>query len=68
MSARDLRRFCPVSPEVEEVLRTAFTRLSLSARAYHRVLKIARTVGDLAGVDDIAMAHVREAITDRPSA
>ncbi len=65
MSARDLRRFCPVSPDVEEVLRTAITRLSLSARAYHRVLKIARTIGDLAGADDIGLAHVREAIQYR---
>ncbi len=61
----DLRRFCPVSPAVEEVLRTAVTRLSLSAWAYHRVLKIARTIGDLAGAEDIAMPHVREAIQYR---
>ncbi|TDJ56903.1 MAG: ATP-binding protein [Gemmatimonadetes bacterium] len=65
MSARDLRRFCPVSPDVEELLRTAITRLSLSARAYHRVLKIARTIADLAGADDMGMAHVREAIQYR---
>ncbi len=65
MSVRDLRRFCPVSPDVEEVLRTAITRLSLSDRAYHRVLKIARTIADLAGADDMDMPHVREAIQYR---
>jgi len=65
MSVRDIRRFCPVSAEVDEVLRTAITRLSLSARAYHRVLKIARTIADLAGVDDMGMPHVREAIQYR---
>ena len=65
MSARDLRRFYPVSAEVDELLRTAITRLALSARAYHRVLKIARTIGGLAGADDIGLAHVREAIQYR---
>jgi magnesium chelatase family protein len=65
MSARDLRSFCPVSADVEEVLRTAITRLSLSARAYHRVLKIARTIADLAGEGDIGLPHVREAIQYR---
>jgi magnesium chelatase family protein len=65
MSVRDIRRFCPVSAEVDEVLRTAITRLSLSARAYHRVLKIARTIADLAGEDDMGMPHVREAIQYR---
>ncbi|HDL85618.1 MAG TPA: magnesium chelatase, partial [Candidatus Acetothermia bacterium] len=61
MSVRDIRRFCPVSADVDELLRTAITRLSLSARANHRVLKIARTIADLAGEDDMGMPHVREA-------
>ncbi len=65
MSVRDIRQYCPVSAEVDEVLRTAITRLSLSARAYHRVLKIARTIADLAGQDDMGMPHVREAIQYR---
>jgi magnesium chelatase family protein len=47
------------------VLRQAVTRLSLSARAYHRVLKIARTIADLAGAADITTAHVSEAIQYR---
>jgi magnesium chelatase family protein len=65
MSARDLREFCPVSAEVDEVLRIAITRLALSARAYHRVLKIARTIADLASADSIGLPHVREAIQYR---
>lgn len=65
MAVRDLRRFCPLSPEVDQLLRTAITKLALSARAYHRVLKIARTIADLATVDDIALSHVREAIQYR---
>jgi len=65
MSARDLRRHCRLSEPVESVLRQAVTRLSLSARAYHRVLKIARTIADLAGAAEIATAHVSEAIQYR---
>ena len=65
MSARDLRRWCQVAPKVEELLRVAITRLGLSARAYHRVLKLARTIADLAGSDAIEPAHVREAIQYR---
>ena len=65
MSARDLCRFCPVSAEVDELLRTAITRLALSARAYHRVLKIARTIADLDGEEAIGPPHVREAIQYR---
>ena len=65
MSARDLRRYCRVSEPVEALLRTAITRLGLSARAYHRVLKIARTIADLAGAADLEPLHVNEAIQYR---
>jgi magnesium chelatase family protein len=65
MSARDLRRHCRLNEPVESVLRQAVTRLSLSARAYHRVLKIARTIADLAGAAEITTAHVSEAIQYR---
>ncbi len=53
------------TPESEAILRSAITRLGLSARAYHRVLKIARTIADLAGADALAVAHVAEAIQYR---
>jgi magnesium chelatase family protein len=65
MAARDLRRWCAVSSAVEGLLRSAVTRLGLSARAYHRVLKIARTVADLEGAAAIAPTHVSEAIQYR---
>ena len=65
MSARDLRRWCRVTDPVEQLLRTAINRLGLSARAYHRVLKIARTIADLAGSDALMPAHVAEAIQYR---
>jgi len=65
MSPRDLRRHCRLSAPVESVLRQAVTRLSLSARAYHRVLKIARTIADLAGAAELTTAQVGEAIQYR---
>jgi magnesium chelatase family protein len=65
MTARDLRRYCPLSEPVEGLLREAVARLGLSARAYHRVLKIARTIADLAGADELATGHVSEAIQYR---
>ena len=54
-----------MSEPVEALLRTAITRLGLSARAYHRVLKIARTIADLAGAEDLDPVHVSEAIQYR---
>ena len=65
MGARELRQCCPLSPEVEALLRTAITRLGLSARAYHRLIKIARTIADLAAEADIGPVHVAEAIQYR---
>jgi len=65
MTARDLRTWCPVSEPVEALLRQAMTRLGLSARAYHRILKIARTIADLAGAGSIEPVHVSEAIQYR---
>jgi len=65
MGAKEVRRYCAVTAEVEQLLRTAITRLGLSARAYHRVLKIARTIADLAGARELAPAHVAEAIQYR---
>ncbi len=65
MAARDLRKFCRISEPVESLLRNAMTRLGLSARAYHRVLKISRTIADLAGSEELEPAHVSEAIQYR---
>jgi magnesium chelatase family protein len=65
MTARDLRRYCALSEPVERLLREAVNRLGLSARAYHRILKIARTIADLAGADDLSTTHVSEAIQYR---
>ena len=65
MTARDLKRHCRISGPVESVLRQAVSRLGLSARAYHRMLKIARTIADLAGAAELTTAHVGEAIQYR---
>ena len=65
MSARDVRSHCRLDPPVEALLRDAVNRLGLSARGYHRVLKIARTIADLAGAAELTVAHVGEAIQYR---
>ena len=65
MAARDIRAFCRVSDSADALLRTAISRLGLSARGYHRVLKIARTVADLDGKPELESKHVSEAIQYR---
>jgi magnesium chelatase family protein len=65
MSARELRRWCRSEARADSLLRDAVARLGLSARAYHRVLKIARTIADLAGSDEVDADHVAEAIQYR---
>ena len=70
MTARDVRRYCRTAEPAEALLRQAIAKLGFSARAYSRVLKLARTIADLAGAAEIDPAHVSEAIQyrslDRP--
>jgi magnesium chelatase family protein len=61
----DLDRFCQVGAGSDALLRTAIARLGLSARAYHRIIKIARTISDLEGGGEITTAHIGEAIQYR---
>ncbi len=65
LGPRDLKKFCQVTESADALLKTAIGRLKLSARAYHRVLKIARTIADLAGSPAIEPAHVSEAVQYR---
>jgi magnesium chelatase family protein len=65
MFPRDIRGCCRLTDGADALLRTAIQRLGLSARAYHRTLKIARTVADLAGASQIEPAHVSEAVQYR---
>lgn len=65
MKPRDVRSFCPIPAEAEKLLEMAVTKLGFSARAYDRVLKVARTIADLEGSDGIATPHVSEAIQYR---
>ncbi len=65
MGPQHVKRFCPVSSQCDEILRSAIDRLGLSARAYHRVLKVARTIADLESEPDIKPAHVTEAVQYR---
>jgi magnesium chelatase family protein len=62
LKPREVERYCAPDAQGEALLKTAFARLSLSARAYHRILKVARTVADLAAAEAISPSHVAEAI------
>ncbi len=65
MTPRLLKEFCPLAPEARGLLEAAVERLGLSARAYSRILKIARTIADLEGEKDLTVAHLAEAIQYR---
>ena len=65
MGPRELARHVRTDAATDAVLKRAIVRLGLSARAYHRVLKLARTLADLEGSDEITPAHVAEAIQYR---
>lgn len=65
MSQAQLKKFCPLDPALGDLLQQAMEQLALSARAYDRILKVARTIADLAGADRIAAPHLLEAIQYR---
>jgi magnesium chelatase family protein len=65
MTPRDLRRHCVLADGADQLLETAMTKLGLSARAYTRILKVARTIADLEQTEAITSTHVSEAIQYR---
>lgn len=66
MRIGEVRQFCSLQPEGQSLMRAAMSQLNLSARAYHRILKLARTIADLAGSEGIQSAHLAEALQYRP--
>ena len=66
MSSRQTKEFCAVDQKTLDLLRQAVTQLNLSARSYFRLLKIARTIADLTGQEQIKLEHVAEALQYRP--
>ncbi len=68
MGPREVRAHCTVGESAQGLLKAAMSRLQLSARAYHRVLKLSRTIADLANSDRIEASHVAEALQYRPRA
>lgn len=66
MTPVEVRQFCRLAKEGQSLLQAAVKQLSLSARGFHRVLKLARTIADLAGEGNIGPAHLAEALQYRP--
>ncbi|MEQ8676621.1 MAG: YifB family Mg chelatase-like AAA ATPase [Aggregatilineales bacterium] len=66
MTVSEIQQFCVMTPEARQLLELSVRRMQLSARAYHRVLKLSRTIADLGESDLIEVPHVAEAIQYRP--
>ncbi|MBV6449382.1 MAG: Competence protein ComM [Anaerolineales bacterium] len=66
MRVGEIRQFCKLQDEGQSLMRAAMSQMNLSARGYHRILKLARTIADLAGSEEIQSAHLAEALQYRP--
>lgn len=62
LTVKEINRICRLGEKEEILMKKAFTNLSLTARTYHKVLKVARTIADLEGEDDILVEHIKEAL------
>lgn len=65
MAPKEIKAFCQLDDECQQLLKIAMTELNLSARAYDRILKVSRTIADLDGAEKIQSQHISEAIQYR---
>ena len=65
MGEKHIEKYCKLSLECENILKSAYERLKLSPRARSRIIKVARTIADMALCDDIRPEHIMEAISYR---
>jgi magnesium chelatase family protein len=65
MQSKDIREYCKINSDCEELMKMAINKLGLSARAYDRILKVARTIADLSQSEEICPEHISEAIQYR---
>jgi len=66
MTAKNIKKYCVLDPKEQNFLRQAVVQMNLTARAYHRILKVSRTIADLAGSEKIETTHLAEALQYRP--
>ncbi len=66
MSNKDIKEFCNLSNDCLSLLRLAVTKMNLSARSYHRIIKLSRTIADLESTENIKATHIAEALQYRP--
>jgi magnesium chelatase family protein len=66
MGPAEVWSFCPLEDAAKGLLQAAMKQLNLSARAFHRILKVSRTIADLSGAETIGVAHLAEALQYRP--
>ena len=65
MSARQIKKWCRLTPSDEKLMADVYAKMNLSARGYHKILKVSRTIADLAGSEDICTEHLMEALSYR---
>ena len=66
INVKELNIYAPLDSETKKLLNQSAERLQLSARAYHRTIKLARTIADLEGIENITQSHILEALQYRP--
>ena len=66
MKNSHIKKYCRLSKEIEQLLKRASLKFQLSARSYMKMIKVARTIADLEGAEDISVSHMAEALQYRP--